>query len=278
MVAVLAGLTLIGIRVLVPATSPGDESAYWYAALRIREGEPLYYIAPGADTETIYRYAPWLAWVWIPLTFLPQPVAYLLWEGLLLACAVYIIWRLASLGGPAAAVLAALALPMLGAVESGNVQTALIAALMFFRAGPVSVGLAGSLKVYPLALCIGYVAERRWRDLVIAVGLTGILWLPAIAYGFTDYPADVQYVNGSAWAFWWAPLLVAPVLGVTGWLAARGSRWTWLAVGAALPLVVPHYVGITFIFVAAVRLGSVVQDAQVDLVAGRPRHGDSVRQ
>ena len=51
-----------------------DAEAYWNAALRLRSGGDLYVAVPlGADETIAYRYAPWLAWLWIPLTYLPQP-------------------------------------------------------------------------------------------------------------------------------------------------------------------------------------------------------------
>lgn len=243
-VAVLAGIVFIGIRMVVPATSPGDESAYWFAAERLRSGEPLYTTAV-SDPESLYRYAPWLAWLWMPLTLLPQPIAYFVWEGLLLACGLYIIVTLARMG-PAGMVLAALALPLIGAVESGNAGTIMVALLMWRRADPWSVGIAASLKVYPLLLCAGYIAQRRWRDCIIAVTVAAVLWAPALLYGLSGYPTE-----GRREALLW--LAIPAVLAVAAMALAR-TRWTWVAVAAALPVALPHGVGIEYLWVAARRL------------------------
>src|SRR3972149_6330968 len=48
-----------------------DVAAYWEAAERIRAGEPLY-VAGAANASDLYRYAPRVAYVWGPLTFLPR--------------------------------------------------------------------------------------------------------------------------------------------------------------------------------------------------------------
>ena len=47
-----------------------DVAAYWGAAEHIRAGEPLY-LAGAANASDLYRYAPWFAYAWVPLTLLP---------------------------------------------------------------------------------------------------------------------------------------------------------------------------------------------------------------
>src|SRR2546428_14134481 len=81
LVAGLGVFVLIGAG-FTPHVNP-DADAYWHAALRLREGLPLYGGPRGDETE-IYRYAPWFAFAWGPLTYLGQANAYLVWRGLLL--------------------------------------------------------------------------------------------------------------------------------------------------------------------------------------------------
>lgn len=50
----------------------GDMGAYWEAAIRLREGQPLYVPHADVNAVNVYRYAPWFAWAWIPLTSLPR--------------------------------------------------------------------------------------------------------------------------------------------------------------------------------------------------------------
>jgi len=56
-----------------------DVRAYWEAALRLRQGLPLYGGTPDPNSYGVFRYAPWFAWMWVPLTYLPRHVAELLW-------------------------------------------------------------------------------------------------------------------------------------------------------------------------------------------------------
>ena len=44
-----------------------DIEAYWNAALRLRDGGPLYPLATNVNDSEVYRYAPWFAYAWIPL-------------------------------------------------------------------------------------------------------------------------------------------------------------------------------------------------------------------
>ena len=75
-VAVLVALTSYALLTYALARPVGvDVSAYWEAANRLRDGDPLYQ-ARAANASDLYRYAPWFATAWIPLTYLPQAVAY----------------------------------------------------------------------------------------------------------------------------------------------------------------------------------------------------------
>src|SRR5207248_1690343 len=70
--------------------------AYWNAAMRLRAGQPLY--APGLPTDSdLYRYAPWFAYAWVPLTYLPKGAVLVAWMGICLAAAIAsvapLLWR-----------------------------------------------------------------------------------------------------------------------------------------------------------------------------------------
>ncbi len=108
------------------------------------------------------------------------------------------------------------------------------------------LGLAASLKVFPLVLLAGYVAERRWIAAVLATIITAVLWLTVLAFDLPLYLRMGQptfYVGGiSLFAvspILWLPVALASTAVVLA-LAVRGSRWTWLAAGAAIPLAVPR--------------------------------------
>jgi hypothetical protein len=246
--AALGGLVLIGAG-FTPHVNP-DADAYWHAALRLREGLPLYGGPRGDETE-IYRYAPWFAFAWVPLTYLGQANAYLVWRALLLAAAVAAVWPLLRLRSPAAVTLAVLALClMVSNLPAANVTTLIVGVLAVglpTLAGPVLLGFAGSLKVFPLLFVAGYLAQRRWRDTAVALGIAAILWLHVLVFDVSTYPTAVGgssfYVGGTSL------YAISPVLwGIaTGLVAAlvvllvvTRSPWTWLAAGAAISTVVPR--------------------------------------
>ena len=90
-VAVLGVLLLIGAAFSVKVRP--DAEAYWLAAQRLRGGLPLYG-GPRGDETQIYRYAPWFAYAWLPLTYLAHDAAFAVWRGILLAASLGGIWPL----------------------------------------------------------------------------------------------------------------------------------------------------------------------------------------
>lgn len=244
--AVLGAVVLIGAGYAEHPGNTADWVGYALAADRFMAGDSLY-ADPSPGTSSLdYRHAPWLAWLWVPLNALPFGA--LLWQAASLAAACYIIVSLLRLGDWPGMVMAAMALPLLGSIPHANVGTLMVALLMWRRADPISVGIAGSLKIYPLLLCAGYVAERRWRDCAITVGIAGVLWLPALWSGIGDWvPLPGRGIFPSPIP----ELLLGTGLLLVGWMAYRRSRWTWLGVGALLPVGIPHGVGVQYTWVAA---------------------------
>lgn len=225
-----------------------DTDAYWLAAQRLRDGLPLY--VPAADDTEIYRYAPWFAFAWVPLTYLPQDVAYLVWRSILVVATGVAVAPVIRQGSPAAIVLSILLGGLLlSSVVAGNVTPLLVGALVAGvrgRAGPIVVGLAASLKGFPLIFIAGYVAERRWRDAGIATASAALLWAGILAFdpgSFTRMGGAAFYVGGVS-LFSVSPLLWLPVAATAALLvvrlAAEGSRLTWLATAAAIPVAVPR--------------------------------------
>lgn len=171
-----------------------DGDAYWNAAVRLRDGFPLYPSLANQDLPTTYRYAPWLAWLWIPITFLPHGVAGILWQAFLFVCAAIASvpairrgeWLLAAICGSMLA----------WAAQGGNVQAALVAMLVYSvgtRWGPVAIGVAASLKIFPIGYAAVYVARREWGKALVAAGVALALWAPALMYGVGAYPSDVGH-------------------------------------------------------------------------------------
>ncbi len=95
--ATLIGLTSYALLTYALSRHVGvDVAAYWNAAERLRDGQPLYVAGP-PNASDLYRYAPWFAVAWIPLTYLPHDAVVAAWVGLMIAAAlastVPLLWR-----------------------------------------------------------------------------------------------------------------------------------------------------------------------------------------
>ncbi len=243
----------LGIGLLIGAvvsqTVRPDAEAYWLAAQRIREGLPLY-AGPRGDETEIYRYAPWFAYAWVPLTYLGHDLAFAVWRAILIVAILGGLWPLVRRPTPASITLAVLiggllisALPQANATP---LMVGVLAMTLQTRAGPVLLGLAGSLKVFPLVLVAGYLAERRWRRAALAIGISAVLWLHLLAFdihlfmqigGASFYLGGVSLLDVSL--LLWLPVALGCAVLLVSFVLHR-SPWTWLAAGAAIPLAVPR--------------------------------------
>lgn len=250
---VAISVAVLGVVLLMGAALNGnvqpDADAYWHAALRLRDGQALYGGPRGDETE-IYRYAPWFAFAWLPLTYLGQDAAYGVWRGVLLVSTLVAIWPLVRRPTPASVTLAILLGGLLVSnLPAANVTPLIVGALaagLRTRVGPVLLGLAASLKFFPLILVAGYLAERRWGAVLVAVVVGAVLWLSVLAFDLELYMQSGGpsfYLGGvsllSVSPLFWIPVAIASA-GVVIGLAIRGSSWTWLAAAAAIPLAVPR--------------------------------------
>jgi hypothetical protein len=213
-----------------------DVDAYWGAALRLRAGEPLYQGDSAARISgDVYRYAPWFAWAWVPLTYLPRYAVEWAWFGLNLLAAFYLVWPLRRslallLIGPAA----------LEAALTGNVQALMVALLLFGverRSGPIWIALAASLKITPLALALVYAGRHEWRRFALAVGLTALLWAPLLWSGLDQYPVAGHAIGHARYPILFFGLIA--VGAVASLLLAR-TRYAWLASSALAVIATPR--------------------------------------
>jgi len=229
------------------AWDPADGGAYYDAAQRLTHGQPLY---PAVDPELheVYRYAPWFAVAWMPLTALPRDLALHAWSVAMLGCAVAAVWPLLSRPTWARVALAALAGQTL--VETamfGNAHPAVVALLVWTarrRSFPAWVGVAASIKLVPLALALVWAGRRRWLPAAVSVAVTALLFAPMLLFDLSHYVTDPGTGLLSLYS-------VSPVLWVTAagaglvttlWLAATGSRWAWLAAAVLMFLGPPRVV------------------------------------
>jgi hypothetical protein len=223
--------------------SGSDMDAYWNAAVRLRLGQPLYSAGSPTDSD-LYRYAPWFAYAWIPLTLLPKAAVLLAWQTLCLGAALASTLPLLRRGSAGVAA-ATLLLPFqLEGASFGNVQPLLVLALMWGverRSGPLWIALAASLKATPLALVVVYAGRGQWRRALLTLAITAALVSPMLLFELSGYSTQV---GGGQMSL----LTVSPVayvlaaaigLGIAG-LAAR-TRFAWVAASVAVVLGLPRF-------------------------------------
>lgn len=253
--AVVIGIGLFNLFQAATNWTLSDADAYWNAALRLRDGLPLYPALTNVDASEVYRYAPWFAWATMPVTLLPVQVAGALWSALLLVASGI---ALVPLVRARAWMLVALFAPILVGISAvGNVQPLLIAALMWSverRSGPVWIGVTASLKLFPILFVVVYLGRRQWTRAATAVAVAGVLWAPALFYDLRGYTTDA----GQAASLFARPLLWALVVGGGFLLALRiaGTRFAWLAAAVDVVVALPRLFvyDVTFLMVGAVPL------------------------
>jgi Glycosyltransferase family 87 len=171
-----------------------DANAYWNAALRLRTGGDLYPAAAAVNAPDTYRYAPWFAWIWIPVSLAPKPAVHVGWSAVLVLSSILALVPLLRFRSVAGVCLAALMGGLLiRTASTGNVHPLVIAALVWgvpSRRAPIWIGVTASLKVVPLAYVLIYLGRREWTSAATGLAVAGVLWLPALLYDLGSYPVE----------------------------------------------------------------------------------------
>jgi hypothetical protein len=234
-----------------------DADVYWNAALRLRHGGDLYPIS-GLQVGEPYRYAPWFAWAWVPLTYVPKLAVQVAWSSVLVAATGVAIWPLLRSRSVAGICLAGIMGGLLlRTATTGNVHALLVAGLLTGlsgRSGPIWIGLAASLKVAPIAFVLLYLGRREWGRAAAAVAVTTALWAPAMLYDLSSYPRTVgDSISILSWAGVWPWMLVALLASAFAIGLAR-TRYGALAASVATLAVLPRLLiyDLTWLLVGAV--------------------------
>ncbi|MEX0626003.1 MAG: hypothetical protein WD402_05625 [Chloroflexota bacterium] len=234
-----------------------DVAAYWEAAERIRAGEPLY-VAGVANAPDLFRYAPWFAYAWVPLTFLPHDLVTVGWVGAMLLAAIASTLPLIRRGLAGTAAFALFAPLQIQGAIFGNVQPLLVLMLLWGverRSGPVWIAVGASLKAIPLLLALVYAGRGEWLRAGLAVLLTAVLVAPSLLFDLSGYstqpgPGNMSLISVASSLF----VAVAVVAACLTFLGAR-TRFRWvlgaLAMIAALPRFLTYEV--SFLLVGAAR-------------------------
>jgi hypothetical protein len=241
--ALLLGLASYALLTYALSREVGaDVAAYWNAAERLRDGQPLY-VAGEPNASDLYRYAPWFAVAWIPLTYLPHDAVVAGWVGLMVAAAlvstVPLLFR-----GPTGWAAFALFLPLqLQGAIFGNVQPLLVLMLMWGverRSGPLWVAIGASLKAVPLVLALVYAGRGEFAKAAWALALTGILIAPMLLFDLANYPTspgpNQQSLAGVSLVLF---IPVAALSLAAAYLLAR-TPYRWLAGAVAMVASLPR--------------------------------------
>lgn len=219
-VGLLVWRRLIGIELHLR-----DMEAYWQAALRLQDGLPLYDSGGRLDGEDIYRYAPWFAVAWIPLTHLPKELVGAVWLAILaiasVACLIPLLRTRTPFGYASAALFGSF---LAWQTAYGNAHPLLLVTLVYgvpSRGGPLWIALSASLKAVPILYAGYYAARREWRRFWLTIGLTGLLVAPMLLFDLSDYPfgpgnrPSLLYLGVPVYA-----IVVVAAAG-TGWVVMR---------------------------------------------------------
>lgn len=237
--AVIMGVGIVNLYWAVTGWTLSDADAYWNAALRLRAGEPLYPLLSNVDASEVYRYAPWFAWLAVPFTFLPVQLAGAIWSAILLGASALALIPLAR---ARAWLLVAFFAPILVGISAvGNAQALMVAALVWGverRSGPFWIGVAASLKIFPILFAAVYLGRGQWVRAAVAVAISGLLWAPALLYDLRGYATEAgQAASLISVPIIWAVVVVTAV-GATLRLA-RG-RFAWLAAAISVVVALPR--------------------------------------
>ena len=267
-VGFVVAISLVGLASHWIGIYPFDMADYWDAATRLRDGQPLYQAGPG-DRVSEFRYAPWFACAWIPLTYLDRDVVTTAWIVLLAACTAAVVFDVGRRGLAGVAVAILLGAQLLWWVRGGNVQPLMVALLYFgirTRAGPLAVAIAATLKVVPLAFVLVYAARRQWGRVALTAGLAVLLAAPILAHDLSNFGQGVDTAATNLSLFRVSPVLWAvggmAVLFVTG--AGVLMRWRSVPFWTALTAVV----ALPRLFIADMTLMLVAIGASDDAAAG----------
>jgi hypothetical protein len=219
--------------------------ANWNAAMRLRDGQALFPPLTDPSAADVYRYSPWFAAAWLPLTFVPKVVVGVAWSATLLAATAAALLPLRRGGLTGVAVAFLLGSFLVWGASVGNVQPLIVAALVHGlerRSGPLWIGISASLKAVPLLYALVYVGRRQWWRAAASVLVTAVLVAPFLLVDLANYPAGSGDAPSPLMAI--SPLLygaaLAGLMALTVVLGARQSRYDRLAAATAVLAALPR--------------------------------------
>ena len=225
-----------------------DVRAYYDAAARLNAGGPLYPPDANTNLSDFYRYPPLLAIVLRPFALLPYAAFAALWEALIVASLVLLIWRVGPRRPATWLAVGMLGLPISWALVIG--QAHLPMSLLVSLGAPWAIALAAQLKLFPALIALYWIGRRDWRSLgrfaawTLALVAIQVVLEPRGSVDFlgvTNLEQVGQVRNWSPYA--WSPPLwaVLVVVGAILTLALARTRWGWAAAVTFSTLATPRF-------------------------------------
>jgi hypothetical protein len=243
--AIIVAITVANVVWALQDWHLHDMDVYWTAGQMWRDTGNPYTLAAGTNDNSVFRYAPWFAAIWVPLTELPRMSVNIGWSAVLVATSFTAVWPTLRAGGRSSLPFVLLMFGiMFGMAAGGNVHGLMIAWLVFGaerRSGPLWIALAASLKAVPLLYVLVYAGRRQWGRVAVTLGLFGVLTAPMLLFDRPPLASEFGLSN-SLWNIApWLWLLAVPVAALAAAaISFRANRSAWPAVGTAINLILPR--------------------------------------
>jgi hypothetical protein len=181
------------------------------------------------DQYGAFRYSPAVAQLFAVFHLVPWPVFAIGWMAFLAFVLAWMgrRWTLAVL----------VFAPLGQDLYLGNIEVLLAAAILFSFRWPGAWAFVLLTKVTPGVGLIWYVVRREWRNLAVALGVTG--GVVAISFALSpqpwfEWPHAILAVGGRP-APWWIIARIGLAMLLIAWGARTGRAWT-LIVGGTLAM------------------------------------------
>jgi len=201
---VLAAIVLFSLVFLIRMKDEmADFEVNYKAGQRIRSGETLYRTADG---HWQFKYPPFSAFLYVPLTLLPLALAKAVWFGLIVAASVSIIvissklidYKYDTFLSPVLVTVLVMGRYFFREIQLGQINaliTFLLVALIWLLArsqtaaaaavGGALGGLATALKPYALVFFPYFALRKKWTALALGLAVLSLaIFAPALSYGW----------------------------------------------------------------------------------------------
>jgi len=201
---VLAAIVLFSLVFLIRMKDEmADFEVNYKAGQRIRSGETLYRTADG---HWQFKYLPFSAFLYVPLTLLPLALAKAVWFGLIVAASVSIIvissklidYKYDTFLSPVLVTVLVMGRYFFREIQLGQINaliTFLLVALIWLLArsqtaaaaavGGALEGLATALKPYALVFFPYFALRKKWTALALGLAVLSLaIFAPALSYGW----------------------------------------------------------------------------------------------